>query len=39
MNEKYDLLEGFMIIEGYPHKGATFLFSVNNNHTDKTTDK
>ena len=39
MNEKHDLMEGVMIIENYPHEGATFLFSVNNNHMDKPVGK
>ncbi len=34
MNEKYDLLDGVMIIEDYPHIGATFFFSVNNKRTE-----
>lgn len=35
MNEKYDLLNGVIVIEDYPHNGSTFLFSVNNNHMNK----
>jgi hypothetical protein len=39
MNEKYNLLEGLMLIEDYPHDGAVTLFSVNNNNLEKPVGK
>lgn len=34
INERYDLLEGAMIIKDYPKKGIMFVFSVNNKKYD-----
>lgn len=39
INERYDLLEGGMIIEDYPKKGIVFFFSVNNKKYDPITGK
>ncbi len=39
INERYDLLEGGMIIRDYPKKGILFVFSVNNKKYDPVTGK
>lgn len=35
INEKYNLLEGGMIIDDYPHKGAIVLFSISSKEVDE----